>query len=502
MTLEAARAKLTAAQGLIAEALGELPPPPRTAIKVRTGENLFAAMQQGAKDRLPVLAEPGEYDGFDLGGLDYQGVKVRPDTAALDGVGTVTAEMAGALIKLRPTARPYDCALAATGPAANLTLRGVQFLPNPKMPATAMAILGLDTATAPEQQPTNLTFDQCLGLGDPVTGCKRMFMLNTRQVTITSSACDHIFADTDAQAVATVCGPGPFFIHDNYWCSAGENFIAGGGNSNTPAMMAQYVEFLQNICTARPEWRDKVRFPKIVRKNAFELKACRKALVQGNVFENVWPGGGQIGFAVVLTPRSQDGHSPWACVTDVVLSHNLVRHCAGGVNILGTDNENPSQFAERIALSQMLFYDISSASGSGNGRLFQITAGARDIAIDHVSADKVGNSFLTLDGATIQRLAIRSSILPEGQYGIKGSGVDGAAQSWAAFTSADSVLDGNIIHLTTGARPLKYPGTTNPRFAPGVSVLGPDYRPLTAGVGYGCDVDALLAQLPAGVTVP
>jgi hypothetical protein len=101
------------------------------------------------------------------------------------------------------------------------------------------------------------------------------------------------------------------------------------------------------------------------------------------------------------------------------MSHNVMRHCAGGVNILGTDNENPSQFAERIALSQMLFYDISSAWGSGNGRLFQISAGARDVSIDHVTADKVGNSFLTLDGAAIQRLAITNSILPEGSTASK-----------------------------------------------------------------------------------
>jgi hypothetical protein len=44
------------------------------------------------------------------------------------------------------------------------------------------------------------------------------------------------------------------------------------------------------------------------------------------------------------------------------------------------------------------------------------------VSIDHVTADKVGNSFLTLDGGAMQRLAITNSILPEGQYGIKGSG--------------------------------------------------------------------------------
>jgi hypothetical protein len=148
------------------------------------------------------------------------------------------------------------------------------------------------------------------------------------------------------------------------------------------------------------------------------------------------------------------------------MSHNVMRHCAGGVNILGTDNENPSQFAERIALSQMLFYDISSAWGSGNGRLFQISAGARDVSIDHVTADKVGNSFLTLDGAAIQRLAITNSILPEGQYGIKGSGTVEGGASWLAFTSPDSTFSGNVIHMTTSQRNVKYPGV-NAKLAAG-----------------------------------
>jgi hypothetical protein len=492
---------VAAARDYLQRALAELDEPPTpNVMRVRAGQDIALALKIAAP-HTRVLVEVGKdiiYDGFDLGGLDYQGITVEPDTSALDGVGTVTAEMAEALIKLRATARPYDCALAATGPASRLNFRGVQFLPNPKSPSTAMVILGLDTATDPLQQPDGLTFDQCLGLGDPVTGCKRMFMANTRTITITRSACDHIFADTDAQAVATVCGPGPFIIRNNVWCSAGENFIAGGGNSNTPAMVAQYVEFLRNVCTARPEWRDKVRFPHLVRKNAFELKACAKALVKGNVFENVWQGGGQIGFAIVLTPRSQDGNSPWAGVTDVDMSHNLVRHCAGGVNILGTDNENPSQFAERIALSQMLFYDVSSAWGSGNGRLFQISAGARDVSIDHVTADKVGNSFLTLDGAAIQRLVITNSILPEGQYGIKGSGTVEGAPSWLAFTSPDSTFSGNVIHMTTSARNVKYPGV-NAKLAAGVSAIGSDFKPAALNLPAGADIDAIKAELPAGV---
>lgn len=490
------RALWVQVQALAGQALTLLGEPAPDGLRVKKGDDLGKAVKAAPPNSL-VRVEVGKdviYDGFDLGGADYRGVAVVPDTSALSPDVIVSAEMVDALIKLRATAKPYDCALAATGPASNLTMRGVQLLPNPKSPSTAMAILGLDTATDPLQQPDNLRFEQCLGLGDPVTGCKRMFMLNTRSVYITRSACDHIFADTDAQAIASVCGPGPFSFVGNYLCSAGENVCIGGGNNNTPAMMATFVQSLSNVCTARPEWRDKARFPKLVKKNAFELKACRKAEISGNVFENVWPGGGQIGFAVVLTPRSQDGHSPWACVTDVTMTHNVIRHAAGGVNILGTDNENPSQFAERIRIAHLLAYDINKAWGTENGRLFQITAGAKDITIDHVTADRVSNSFLTLDGAQLVRLTLTNSILPEGSYGIKGSGTVEGLPSWVAFVSPDSVLSGNTIHLTTSARNVKYPAG-NTKLGPGVSAIGPDFKPLPGIVG-GADIDVLATQLP------
>jgi hypothetical protein len=262
-------------------------------------------------------------------------------------------------------------------------------------------------------------------------------------------------------------------------------------------MVAQYVEFLRNVCTARPEWRDKVRFPHLVRKNAFELKACAKALVKGNVFENVWQGGGQIGFAIVLTPRSQDGNSPWAGVTDVEMQHNVVRHCAGGVNILGTDNENPSQFAERIALSQMLFYDVSSAWGSGNGRLFQISAGARDVSIDHVTADKVGNSFLTLDGAAdaaagdheldLAGRAVRHQRIGHGRRRrvVAGVHLTGQHVQRERDPHDDECAERQVSRRECEARR-------------GVSAIGSDFKPAALNLPAGADIDAIKAELPVG----
>jgi hypothetical protein len=128
---------VAAARDYLQRALAELDEPPTpNVMRVRAGQDIALALKIAAP-HTRVLVEVGKdiiYDGFDLGGLDYQGITVEPDTSALDGVGTVTAEMSEALIKLRATARPYDCALAATGPASRLNFRGVQFLPNPKSP--------------------------------------------------------------------------------------------------------------------------------------------------------------------------------------------------------------------------------------------------------------------------------------------------------------------------------------------------------------------------------
>ena len=44
-------------------------------------------------------------------------------------------------------------------------------------------------------------------------------------------------------------------------------------------------------------------------KNLFELKNAQQVTIDGNVIENVWAAG-QYGYAIVLTPRNQNGSAP------------------------------------------------------------------------------------------------------------------------------------------------------------------------------------------------
>ena len=83
-------------------------------------------------------------------------------------------------------------------------------------------------------------------------------------------------------------------------------------------------------------------------KNIFELKNARRVRVEYNLFENNWQAA-QPGYAVVFTPRNQDGGCPLCVVESVDFTHNIVRNVAAGVNILGYDTNNSSRQTKRSA---------------------------------------------------------------------------------------------------------------------------------------------------------
>src|SRR5579872_3330675 len=128
-------------------------------------------------------------------------------------------------------------------------------------------------------------------------------------------------------------------------------------------------------------------------KNLFELKNAQDVLVEGNVMENLWVGG-QPGYPVVFTPRNQGGTAPWVVVQRVTFQHNIVRHTAGGVNILGTDNLAPSQLTNHIIVRDNVFDDMTSATWGSGARPFQLGDGPDTVTIDH-------NTVITTDSAIV-----------------------------------------------------------------------------------------------------
>ena len=94
-------------------------------------------------------------------------------------------------------------------------------------------------------------------------------------------------------------------------------------------------------------------------KNIFELKLGSRVRVHGNLMENCWKES-QAGFAVLFTPRNQDGTSPWVYVRDVEFTGNVVRHAGSGVQIEGYDTNATSEQTRRITIANNIFDDIDS----------------------------------------------------------------------------------------------------------------------------------------------
>jgi hypothetical protein len=196
---------------------------------------------------------------------------------------------------------------------------------------------------------------------------------------------------------------------------AGENFILGGADCAEHEVPEHIT--LRGCTLRKPTaWRG----AGYVVKNLLELKNARHVLIEDNLMEYSWVEG-QTGFALVLTPRNQDGTAPWSTVEDVTIRRNTFRHMAAGVQLLGTDYTHPSGTMRNVTLEDNVFEDISPDWGS-NQRVFQFSHGGEALVFRrNQCSGKEINSFLTFEGAPLTGFVFEGNTMPEGYYGIKAS---------------------------------------------------------------------------------
>jgi hypothetical protein len=238
-------------------------------------------------------------------------------------------------------------------------------------------------------------------------------------------------------------------------------------------------------------------------KNAFELKNAQDVLVEGNVFENVWVGG-QPGYPIVFTPRNQGGTAPWVIVQRVTFQHNLVRHTAGGVNILGVDNLAPSQRTNHITVRDNIFDDMNGTTWGSGSRPFQLGDGPDVVAIDHNTVITNDSTIVWLYGAPTTNGVYTNNMSAHNSYGINGNNSSSGTTAINTYMPAGAV----VANVLAGGTASKYPAGN---FFPAVSAwqgnfvdyAGGDYR-LTAasvyrnagtdGTDLGADVNGITAQ--------
>ena len=209
-------------------------------------------------------------------------------------------------------------------------------------------------------------------------------------------------------------------------------------------------------------------------KNIFELKNAQDVLVENNLFENLWVAD-QAGSAIVFTPRNQGGHAPWVVVQRVTFRNNIVRHTAGGVNILSSDNVSPSQLTNHIEIVNNLFYDLTAGKW-GSSRVVLIggnaafpddsPTGADSVTIDHNTFISTQTSVYYLYGRTalptqvtrpLTNLKITNNIALHNSFGLFGDRLSIGIGALPYFP--DGTFCGNIM---AGGTAKQYPSTAKP----------------------------------------
>jgi hypothetical protein len=343
-----------------------------------------------------------------------------------------------------------DSAIRTAEGAHHYRFVGIQIRPRAGAFLHNLIALG-SNETSVDASPHHITFERCYIHGDPTVGGRRGIALNSRYTAIVDSyIADFKEQGADAQAIAGWNGLGPFAIINNYLEGSGENVLFGGADPAIRNLVPSDIVIIGNHFAKPLAWRigdaAYAGVPWTV-KNLFELKNARRVLIEGNLFEFNWLHA-QNGFAILFTPRNQDGGAPWSMVQDVMFAHNVVRHSGSAVNILGKDDTQSSQITKRISIFGNLFEDIEGAKWGGAGRLFQLLSGTVDVVIDHNTAFQSGD-IITADGDPHSGFVYKNNLTAHNLYGIGGSGTYGnplrtLATYFPGATVVKNVLVGGI----------------------------------------------------------
>ncbi len=471
-------------------------------VTVNAGGDLQAAIDNAQPGDTIVLQPGATYTGnFVLpaksGGSGYVTITTGGDPSALPPAGTrIGPGSAPLLAKIKS---PNGGPAVATAPFAHhYQLQLLEFVPTVQGQGDIIALGdGSANQNTLASVPHDLILDRLYVHGDPTYGQKRGVALNSASTTIENSYIAGIASvSQDAQAICGWNGPGPFTITNNYLEGAAENLMFGGSDPHVPNLVPSDITITRNYLSKPLAWRGQAWQVK----NLLEFKNAQRVRVDGNVLEHNWQAA-QTGYAVLFTPRNQDGTAPWTVVQQIAFTNNVVRHVAAAVNVLGSDNLAPSQTTNAITIRNNLFEDVSTARYGGTGWFLVITGGV-DVIVDHNTIFADGSSDVFADDPASPGFVFTNNIMANHAWAIMGNGASPGNGAIATFFPRSQFAD-NVI---AGASATTYPaGNFYPsdlaavgfvdlahgNYRLSASIPSPFLRSATDGADVGADIDAI-----------
>ena len=472
-------------------------------IKVAAGEDLQKALDEAKPGDRIELQPRATYTGpFHLKAKDGEDWIVITSSGALPASGRhVQPSDAAAMPKLISAG---DFVVATDPGAHHYRFVGIEISSKAGAFVSTLVQFG-DRESSADAVPHHLIVDRCYVHGDAKLGARRGVALNGRHVAVIDSyVSDFKEVGADSQAVSGWNGPGPIKIANNYLEGAGENVMFGGADPKIANLVPSDIEIVHNHLSKPLRWRKgdpSFEGVEWTVKNLFELKNARRVLVNGNLLEYNWPQA-QNGFSILFTVRNQDGAAPWSTIEDVTFTNNLIRHIAAGVNMLGKDDNNPSQQARRIVVRNNVFLDVGGTWGGG--RLFQMLDGVANVSIDHNTGFQTGSILFGGDHGPHTGFAFTNNVVLLNESGVTGSSAGEGMDSLKRYFP-DAIFRRNVIVGGVAGRypqdnffpaSLRDAGLTVPRDEDfRLTLVRPYARAATDGRDPGADVDAVAQAL-------
>jgi hypothetical protein len=472
-------------------------PSPARQVRVPAGANLQAAIDAAQPGDELLLAPGATFVGnFTLPnkGSSNNWITIRTDVsdAALGSLGNRMTPTRAASANLAKILTPNNWpAIAVDLSAHHYRLTGLEL----SMTSAAYDVNGIvrfgDGGSAQNSLslvPHDLVLDRSYVHGQTTQEVRRCVSLQSA----TSAVVDSWISDChsnqgDSQGIIGWNGPGPYLINNNHIEGGHQGVFFGGADPFITNLSPSDITLTGNHITRPVSWKGVWQAKTII-----ETKNARRMLIEGNVIENVWADA-QVGFALLLKSENQSGTAPWSQSTDLTVRYNRIRNVGSGINIAANPGWAPGVPAARISVYDNVVQNLGASPYLGDGIPLQILGGTYDIVVAHNSWSNAGNQAVSFDGGASTRTVIHSNVIPNGAYGVKGSGTG------IGMTTINNYMPGGVFSydILVGADCNLYPATTT---CPGA-------MPSSVGTGYdaraiGADVNKVNSATSSAVVGP
>jgi hypothetical protein len=456
-------------------------PSPARQVRVAAGANLQSAIDAAQPGDELLLAPGATYTGnFRLPnkGSSTMWITIRTDVsdAVLGAPGTRMTPSRAASANLAKIVTPSNVPAIATALSAHhYRLTGINFgAVSPAFDVNGIIRLGdgSDAQNSLSLVAHDLVVDRVFVHGLPTQTIRRCISLQSAASAIVDSWISDCHSNEgDSQGIIGWNGPGPYLIQNNHIEGGHQAVFFGGADPAITNLSPSDISLLGNHITRPTSWNGVWQTKTII-----ETKNARRLLIEGNVIENVWASA-QVGFALLLKSENQNGGAPWSQSTDLTVRYNRIRNAGSGFNIASNPGAYPVVPAARIAVYDNVIENIGISPYNGDGIPLQILGNTSDVIVAHNSWSNARNMAISFDGGATTRTVIHSNIIPNGNYGVKGSGT-AAGTSTLNYYTPGGVFAYDAI---PGADCAYYPATTScPSSIPASPGLGYDARTIGA----------------------